>query len=383
MPSRLAPANPSQIRAGTIAYSKFARPLLFGLLVAITLVSFELFPSPGIQLGDFGAFVSSGRAVWSGENPYGFYNRLDDIGSSTPNLNPPLSLVVFSLLARIDPVVGLLTWRVIAVLVYALSIFILLRQNPRWRSPIWIAWLAAFPPFVMTITLGQIYTVLLLIVAIAWRVQLSNRPVLAGALIGILVAIKPNFAIWPFLLILTGETGIAVSSFLVVGGLAVLPALLYGPIVYRQWLDAIALTSWSDFRNVSLIGVGDSLGHSRLGVVAAVVVGAVLVALTFRYRPNRETVGGIGLLAGILLAPIGWAAYALFLLPWLCGRRVSAGLIAALGLLSIPPAPLYVLANVSSLGQVAASLPYFIGLLVLLGLAIRDCVMSKRPIVAS
>lgn len=63
------------------------------------------------QLYDFGSFLASGQEAAAGNNPYTVDNPLvfkvffdnAGIGSQLPNANPPISVVLFELLARQPP----------------------------------------------------------------------------------------------------------------------------------------------------------------------------------------------------------------------------------------------------------------------------------------
>jgi|GEM_PF-2326455 hypothetical protein len=76
----------------------------FALLV-FCLLWFGLLPHlPAGSLHDFGSFVASGRAARSGSNPYGVH----ELTYRTPdgpavNLNPPISVLLFQVLAPLDP----------------------------------------------------------------------------------------------------------------------------------------------------------------------------------------------------------------------------------------------------------------------------------------
>src|SRR5215203_7294758 len=99
-----------------------------GLLIAIPalLAIHAEFPriihEPG--LWDFGSFVASGRAAREGLNPYGVYPltlrvELPGFESWNPNLNPPISALLFQLFDLADPQVAFRIWWVVSVLFYA------------------------------------------------------------------------------------------------------------------------------------------------------------------------------------------------------------------------------------------------------------------------
>jgi hypothetical protein len=90
-----------------------------------------------------------------------------------------------------------------------------------------------------TITVGQIYGLLVLLAALAYCFHQRRQPVAAAIAIGLLVAVKPTMAfLLPFLWlahhrriawVATGVTCIA----------SALPVLFYGPGIYTQWVAAL------------------------------------------------------------------------------------------------------------------------------------------------
>src|SRR3712207_4336944 len=78
-------------------------------------------------LWDFGSFVASGRAASEGLNPYGVYPltlhvQLPGFESWNPNLNPPISALLFQLFDVADPHVVIWVWRWISVAFYAATV---------------------------------------------------------------------------------------------------------------------------------------------------------------------------------------------------------------------------------------------------------------------
>src|ERR687890_2318705 len=89
--------------------------------------------APGESLWDFGSFVASGRAAAEGLNPYGVYPltlrmELPGFESWNPNLNPPISALLFQAFDVADPYVTYQVWRWISVAVYAASLLLLVRR---------------------------------------------------------------------------------------------------------------------------------------------------------------------------------------------------------------------------------------------------------------
>lgn len=295
-------------------------------------------------LMDFGSFIASGQAAGQGLDPYGIYPLtfhvvLPGFESWNPNLNPPASLPLFQALARLDPHEGFRLWWAVSFLCHGAAVALLAR---RYRSgPRTILWAFALAGFWDTLVLGQIYTPLALVAVGAWLLLERDRPWAAGVLIGLLVAAKPNFAVWPALLLLAGHTRPVMAAAGSAALVAALPLALYGPEVYAQWLDlvlrdvdrAVFLT------NASLSGLAQRVGWARLGTSAslALLAGAALWAR--RRRPSARDASAVGLVAAVLASPIAWVHYTLFLmplyfaLPWSRPLRLSA-------MLLIVPVPL-------------------------------------------
>ena len=141
------------------------------------------------NLLDFNSFVRSGQAAINGGNPY------DTSTGETINLNPPLTLLVFRYLAEPDPRNIYQIWRLVTFSLYILVLVILKRAYPQLTTPARLAWALCMTGIWYTLLMGQIYVLLLLLCVGAWLSLKSNKPVLAGGMIGLLAAVKPNFLV--------------------------------------------------------------------------------------------------------------------------------------------------------------------------------------------
>ena len=74
----------------------------------------------------------------------------------------------------------------------------------------------------------------------AWILLERKKEIWAGILIGLVVAMKPNFAVWPALLLLSGTYRPALASIATVAVVSAIPLAVFGPEIYRQWLDLLA-----------------------------------------------------------------------------------------------------------------------------------------------
>src|SRR5688572_24494679 len=73
------------------------------------------------QLDDFGSFIASGIELKEGRNPYGissplifeiYFPRVNS-GGILPNLNPPITLIIFELLGDSDFILTINIWRLL------------------------------------------------------------------------------------------------------------------------------------------------------------------------------------------------------------------------------------------------------------------------------
>jgi hypothetical protein len=300
---------------------------------------------PSDLLWDFGSFLASARAARDGLNPYGIYPltfhvSLPGFEAWNPNLNPPVSALLCQLLDSPDPHRAFRIWRWISVGIYLLTVLLLLR---RYRAPDplpLVLWLFALAGFWDTLLLGQIYLPLVLAAVAAWLLLERGEGVVAGLLIGVVVAIKPNFLVWPGLLFLAGFFRPALVAGVTAGAISAVPLVVYGPEVYRQWFDLIASDRERAFflTNASFAGLAARAGLPALGAITSVALLAGLAAWAFFRRPGAMQASALGLVAAVLASPLGWIHYTLFLLPVLVAgwHRPSLRLV---GLLLVVPVP--------------------------------------------
>jgi hypothetical protein len=292
---------------------------------------------------DFGSFWAAGDAANRGLDPYGDHALTR--GVDTPvgeraaiNLNPPAAVLLFQLLALIDPAVAFRVWQVASGAMYLVVVAVLLRAL---RPPDW--WelgllMLAWAPFWSTIDLAQIYVPLLALAATAY-LRLDRSPWLAGACIGLIIAVKPQFAIWPVLL-LAGAYWRPVAAAVGTWGMAsLLPALLGHADWYARWISTSRMADmlvYSD--NLSVMSFLYRAGVSE--PAAALIVGGGLLALfvvvAWR-RWSARRVSDLAVVAAVLAGPISWVGYVLLLAPMFLSRTIrSERLMLAAILLAVP-----------------------------------------------
>lgn len=279
------------------------------------------------RLHDFGSFYESGRLARAGENPYGTgplsnYALAGDARTYVPNLNPPVSVPLFALVARLGPAAAYRAWQVASLLAYLLALALAWRTYPERVTPLRMAWALALAPLWYTIALGQVYPFLVAAIAGAGWCFARRRPVAAGLLVGLVAAIKPNLLVWPGLLLLAGQVQAAVAAGGAFVALGALPVALYGPRIYAQWQAAQSATFVGlPAGGSSLPGVAALAGDARLGYLAAGILLVAAALWAWCRRPDAGRVAGVGMAAGLLASPIAWWTYAILIVPPALSRR--------------------------------------------------------------
>jgi Glycosyltransferase family 87 len=318
------------------------------IAVASVLVIWSEFPRalPGGSLWDFGSFVASGRAAGEGLNPYGVYPLTLHVSfpgfeAWNPNLNPPISALLFRLFDLADPHVSFRIWWAISVLTYGATVLLLLRHHRQQSERLVLfLWAFALAGFWDTLVLGQIYLPLVLAGTAAWLLLERGEGRWAGLLIGLVVAMKPNFLVWPALLFLSGHRLPALVSVATAAAISAIPLVVMGPEVYRQWFELIA----SDrdraafLTNASLAGLTARIGTPTLGLLLGVALLAASALWALRRRPSASRASALAMVLSLLASPIAWIHYTLFLLPVVFAHwRLSGTRLVAL--LLIVPVP--------------------------------------------
>jgi hypothetical protein len=299
--------------------------ILIGLLVFLT---------PNRGLLDFGSFYMAGVVQEKGvDNPYGIYPQLaEETGANfgytdgrghSPNLNPPISLYPFRVLADVNPDTARTVLNYASALLFAGCAIAMLRAYPEHRNRLGVLWVAGFAGFWYTVALGQIYVLLFALGLGAWLlIEKDTHPLIAGVLIGVLIAIKPNFAVWPLFLLLAGHQRISLTAFVTAAAISAVPLVLEGPTIYQQWLQAaqdyprLALSF-----NVSLVGEAERIGVPALGYALSAALVTAAAAAMWHLRPTAIRSSAWGIVVGLLASPIAWVGYGMLMMPVLLSRR--------------------------------------------------------------
>lgn len=299
---------------------------------------------PRGELRDYGSFIASGRAGTEGQNPYGihpltFHVVLPGFEVWNPNLNPPISIPLFALLDRLEPQRGFVIWWWVSLLCYLCAVALLTRRYGAHRSWLLPLWAMALAGFWDTLALGQIYVPLVLAAAGAWLLLDRGRALAAGVLIGIVIAIKPNFGVWPMLLLLAGHWRVSAIAIGTAGAISAVPLITHGVSIYHAWFALILSDEdrGGFLTNASITGLTQRVGFDSAGVWLSAALLAALAAWAVGRKPDALRASAFGILGGIAASPIAWVHYTLFLLPvFFATARWTRPMIVAAALLVIP-----------------------------------------------
>ena len=278
------------------------------------------------ELLDFGSFIAAGRAVTEGKNPYSsdlpfVYSVVSDKSPTTiasPNLNPPVSVLLFSLFSNVDPRIMVNMWRVISGLLYGVVIFILSINFRENLSPLLIVWAFSLAGIWNIVLLGQIYVPLLLLVTITWVCLEKGHFKSAGIAIGALIAIKPNFLVWLFLLLISKQRIVFTSAVVTFIIISALPLPFFGIDIYQQWIAAA--TNYPSIGlyiagNSSLQSLGTRLGSPLMGWILALMLVSAITMLAVKQQSKRSVINSLGIISSLLVFPFTWVGYTVMTLP--------------------------------------------------------------------
>lgn len=288
---------------------------------------------------DFGSFLAAGQESLAQENPYDIKNNLVFTVYSTPspNLNPPISVAFFRLLAKInaDSISLAAAWKIISIFWYAAIVIHLFKTNPSFFNAKKVLWVFALTGFWQTIEVGQIYMPLVGVAILAWDNLKKDKTVAAGILIGILISIKPQFAIWALLLFFANQRTAAMYSALTFTIVSLIPLPTFGVKIYTQWLEAIIKYHGILLPgNISLQSFFAHLNISSIGTILSAALLIFILAYVTIKKSNVMQTSAIALTSTLLIAPYSWVGYTLFLLPlffsqqnWSWRKKTAAGLL--------------------------------------------------------
>jgi alpha-1,2-mannosyltransferase len=296
--------------------------------------------------GDFDTFWRSARAFLEGRDVY-------DTGARLENLNPPLWVLLISPLGLLEPLVA---YRFFVLVTLSVTVAYLawvadeLRLRAAWAI-VGGVMLILSSPLLATLALGQIYPFLALGLVASWMADRRGRPRTSGAVLGLVVALKPSLApvlLWP---LVRRRWGTVAAAVVAGAGATLVGVVVVGPGATLDWLRLLSSSPASPYwDNASLPSAAARLftdnpyaQHAAIlpwAVLVAYALGIAAVALTAA-RARADAEAGLWALvaASLLASPIAWHNYLVLLGPGilvLLARGGSAPASLLLALQAIP-----------------------------------------------
>lgn len=278
--------------------------------VAVAWVVASITPSLGLHdlFLDFRANVwEPGRAILDGRSPLKDYADPESLGS----VYPPVANVL-TLPFSIPPYrVAALLW--LGLLVGSVLVALRLCGVHDWRC---VALALASPPVLNGLIYGNVSLLVVLGLAAMWVWR--DRPLRAGALVGLLIATR--LFVWPLAiwLLLTGRRRAAAYA---AGSTLLFTCIGWAAVAFRRIEDFTDVTSrnawdWVD-RGVSVASLVANLGASRSVIVlASMLAGLAAIAVAWRRRDDDLECLAWSVVAALFMSPIVWPYYyALLLVP--------------------------------------------------------------------
>jgi alpha-1,2-mannosyltransferase len=323
--------------------------------------------------GDFDTFWRSARAFWEGRAVYA-------TGAELENLNPPLWVLLISLLGLLEPLVAYRFFVMITLFVtvgYLAWVAGELRLRPAW-AVVGGVMLLLSSPMLSTLALGQIYPFLALGLVAAWISDRRGRHTVSGVALGLVVALKPSLVpvlLWPLVRRRWRTVVTAVAAGVVA---TVIGAVVVGFGATLDWLELLSGSSASAYwDNASLPAAAARLftdnPYARHVAVlpwtvpVAYALGIAAVAVTaWRVRGGAEVGLWALVAASLLVSPIAWHNYLVLLGPGILLILARGWVAPAFLLLSLQAIPGQWVLLWNEHGTVAATLALTLYLYILI-----------------
>lgn len=303
--------------------------IVLGFMAAVMWVYLQR----GLVPGDAFNYLAAGERLNAGHDLYALQpgDRVVDAGGEywhTPFVSPPPMAVLFRPLAALPNEIGVWIWYVLQIAALAVSLTMLARRIPLATAA---AIVVLMVPTVYEIGVGNVNTFVLLGLLWVWRFARDDREHAAGAIAGVLAAIKLTPALMGLWLLVSGRRrGFVwfIGGGLVVGLISLIGA---GIDTHLEYLRLVASGQAIGIYPLSVGGWARYLGapaaiYERLPLVC-LASGVVLMAL-LRHRPDWSyRVGVATMILGSPAVSINWFVLLYALLApsaWPLTRREPA-----------------------------------------------------------
>lgn len=359
---------------------KISPSLAWTLALAVLAVVFRLYQLAGYETtsappsSDFYKFYLSGERLNQGKSIYWVIpsrikpgdpchpDRVRELGQPTtsqegalslggplpclaPNLNPPIFMALIAPLTTLPYSDAWWMWACASTVCGFASIWVLAGTftNDRGRRSLYTAWgsivLLLYYPSYANFTLGQVGTLLMLPLSLAWAELRQGHPLRAGAWLGLATGLKPFLGIFVISLLILKEWRACLTLLITATALTVSGLIWLGWGVHEHYQIVAKTVTWTTSNwNGSLIGLVDRafsgfdlstqpelqslrkcIGYGLASLTLLLVVWLLRRAQALSRRDRADLLFLLTVPASVLISPLGWLYY----LPWL-GLSASA-----------------------------------------------------------
>jgi len=293
-------------------------------------------------LKDLGSFLHSGAGYRLGLNPYHYESWLlpQPVSVQGLNLNPPISVYGFDYLSRLPAGRVEAMFLVGSLLLLALSVGLLMAAYPDKRNVFVLLAVLSLAGVWHMVWYLQLYAPLILAITCSWLLMRRGNLLAAGVMLGLVVAIKPNFGVVILALLAARHFKVALPALGTAAIISAAPLLISGPLIYEQWIElATSFKGLVWTSNASLVSAGARFHQPLVGYALASVALLLMLYWQWRFRPPVLQSTAAAITAALLIGPVSWAGYTLFLLPYFFSQRWDRRLWTAVVMLDMPFAP--------------------------------------------
>lgn len=267
---------------------------------------------------DFYVFYESARNWRAGSDLY-------STALKSPNLNPPHFVVAFGPFTLMQPRVAVLVWLTLNVVAAIHAVILIWRELalPRSFNAIMMAIVAAGITTGMQFGFeeGQPTGIFAWLSTSAWLAVRRKDQGRAGLLLGLLISVKPFFAILLLAPLVKRQWRVVIWSAFAGAGMLLFGVALAGVASYARWIEVGTHVSWFVHPlNGSIMGPIARLGLSWPVWVALSVPIVVATVVAIHKSEGPDAGWLVAGLASLLLGPLGWLYY----LPLLAGPLTAA-----------------------------------------------------------
>lgn len=319
-----------------------------------------------------------------------------------PNLSTPFVVMLMQPLALLDFPTAWLFWCNFSLACSLLAAFLLFSQdNKKIRCAILCVAIHLYFPTIANFALGQVGSILFLLLVISWRTLRKGNHMLSGIALGIAISLKPFIAIICVLIAINPTLLRLTTAAVLTGGFcSLLGALFIGKIALLDYINCLTNITWSGSNwNGSWLGVAErffsgaenaqllpaSLPARMWSTVASLMtIGIAIYAILVAKKQGKNYANAsftLGISTALLVSPLGWSYYFTSLaIPFYCLSKEALARQEGRFLLYTLSAPLAISATPSVLKSspypgnpsswIGPDSAYFLSLIILFTLSI-------------